>query len=41
MKRRYYLSILPLAGILFCMWYIHIAASDVIYSDYILSLIHI
>lgn len=35
MKRRYYLSILPLAGILFCMWYIHIAASDVIYSDYI------
>ena len=35
MKRRYYLSILPLAGILFGMWYIHIAASDVIYSDYI------
>ena len=30
MKRRYYLSILPLAGILFGMWYIHIAASDVI-----------
>lgn len=35
MKRRYYLSILPLAGILFGMWYIHIAASDVIYSDYV------
>lgn len=35
MKRRYYLFILPLAGILFGMWYIYIAASDVIYSDYI------
>lgn len=35
MKRRIYYFILPVVGMLFCLWYIHAAASDVIYSDYI------
>ena len=45
--------LLPLAGILFCLWYVKSATCDVVYSDYIrlvnsylpdvwnLSLIHI
>lgn len=35
MKRRPYYMILPLAGILFCMWYVYAAAADGIYSDYV------
>lgn len=35
MKRRPYYLILPLAGILFCMWYVFAAAADGIYSDYV------
>ena len=27
--------LLPLAGILFCLWYVKSAACDVVYSDYI------
>ena len=27
--------LLPLAGILFCLWYVKSATCDVVYSDYI------
>lgn len=35
MKRGYCYYLLPLVGTVFCLWYIHIATYDVIYSDYV------
>ena len=35
MKRSYRYVLFPIAGILFCLWYVCSATSDVVYSDYI------
>lgn len=35
MKQKHVYWIIPILGILFCLWYIHRATYDVIYSDYV------
>lgn len=35
MKPKHLYWVLPLLGVLFCLWYIHRATYDVIYSDYV------
>lgn len=35
MKRKYLYIGLPLLGVVFCLWYIKIATSDIVYTDYI------
>ena len=35
MKKKYLYYLFPLAGVIFCLWYLHLAVVDVVYSDYI------
>ena len=35
MKPKHLYWVLPVLGVLFCLWYIHRATYDVIYSDYV------
>ena len=39
-KRLFYLGI-PALGVVFCLYYLKIATTDLAYTDYMLSLIHI